>query len=153
MRFPHRDPWTLRSHDTSHRLSLILSRKKARIVWRRGGNNALGVVGAPNAPPGWTRVCSQSSPFWWGTNATKQYLERRGLEVMAASMSPPRTKAQGWLLLAKSDTKDLEQDDFWLCGEHDITCRKREKNLTRTPPSGQWQQKEPDGNAEMTSKP
>ena len=35
---------------------------------------------------------------------------------MAASMSPPRTKA-----------KDMEQDHFWVCGEHDITCRKWKK--------------------------
>ena len=46
---------------------------------------------------------------------------------MAGSMPPPRTKAQGWLLVAKSDTKDMEQDHFWTCGEHDITCRKWKK--------------------------
>ena len=96
--------------------------------------------GASNAPPGWTRVCIQGSPFWWGPNATKQYLERRGIEVMAASMSPPRTKAQGWLVLAKSDTKDTEQDHFWVCGEHDITCRKwkkgHPKNATVTAVAG-----------------
>ena len=66
-------------------------------------------------------------PVLVGTNATKQYLERRGIEVMTASMSSPRTKAQGWLKLAKSDTKDMEQDHFWMCGEHDITCRKWKK--------------------------
>ena len=115
------------SMDYFARVATQASAGKARIIWRRGGNNALGVEGASNAPPGWTRVCIQGSPFWWGPNATKQYLERRGIDVMTASMSPPRTKAQGWLLLAKSDTKDMEQDHFWVCGEHDITCRKWKK--------------------------
>ena len=121
------------SMDYFARVASQASTEKARIVWRRGGNNALGVEGASNAPPGWTRVCIQGCPFWWGPNATKQYLERRGIEVMAASMSPSRTKAQGWLLLAKSDTQDMEQDHFWMCGEHDITCRKWKK---RAPHSG-----------------
>ena len=101
------------SMDYFARVATQASAGKARIIWRRGGNNALGVEGASNAPPGWIRVCIQGSPFWWRPNATKQYLERRGIDVMTARMSPPRTKAQGWLLLAKSDTKDMEQDHQW----------------------------------------
>ena len=76
-----------------------------------------------------------------------------GLKVWQRSMSSPRTKAQGWLFLAKSDTKDMEQDHFWMCGEHDITCRKWKKgppkNATVTAVAGngaRWKREDDEKN-------
>ena len=83
--------------------------------------------------------------LWWGPNATKQYLERRGIEVMAASMSPPRNQSTGMAVTGEVGHQGHVES---------MTSRAEngKKGLPRMPRSQRWQETEPDGSEETMRK-
>ncbi len=124
------------------------------MAFRRGGGKCYGILGEAQTGEGYTAWVMHKTPKWWGPPEVIKFLKAQDWALREATISPPRSQSQGWVVtalppLADRDAETVEFSGIAGAERQEIVLRRWKKrapqvSIEAKPDAQGWRRPKPE---------